>query len=757
MSWPLPSHFRTVLQTPRVAFRDPQLQSCQIERDPLGQPRPRSGGFAVVYKAMPPGKQRPVAVRTFSTESPERQQRYACVSRHLRCSDVSCLVSFEYQEDGIRSAGDGKWYPLLVMHWVNGLTLFEWVRSKCRLGKGRSLAKAAGHWLRLVEELSRAEVAHGDLQHANVMVTRQGRLKLVDYDGMGVPELWGQRNLEVGVQPYQHPRRNESTLLGPELDRFSSLLIYVALRALAADPSLWQEHVERCSYDKLLFRAEDFAHPAGSALRDALIRSPDRVVRDLTDTLFSAAVRRMQDVPCLGEIVPRQRPARPFRQKHAARPPIGRAGAGQKIPGPAKVVLDVLSGPMKGRAFVIDRHDTLLFGRGADCHARIVDDPRVSRHHFLLEAIPPSATIRDLGSRNGTVVNGVKYGGRNATEREQRSGPSTVADVDLRDGDEIVVGDTTVRFRVELPPTVLLPPRPAAVHPASEPAGTPPVELDLGDLSVHEELGRGRVGSVCKVWRSSDERPFALKIASPKISISPRNHGFVLQEFQRLQTLKQPNIVRLFGAGRLRRAYGFLMEYCNGGNLADHMKRRGGKLPASEGVMLLQQCLAGLAHAHDRDFVHGNLKPQNVLLHRGNGALVAKLADLGVARVFELTGLLGMSASVQSRIDHQLMPPERLTGFRHSDPRSDLWQLAATFYFALSGQYPRDFGTRDPIAAVLHDEPIPLQAREPSVPQPIARVIDRSLRKALADRYRTALEFREALDGAVRSGGLGLR
>ena len=437
MPWPLPSHFRAMLQNPRLALRDPQLRACQIERDRLNQPRPWAGAFAVVYKALLPGRVPsgwgPIALRAFSTESPERRERYENVSRYLRCRDLRCLVDFEYQHDGIRSASDGKWYPLVVMEWVDGVTLFDWARSKCRVGKGPSLAKAAGLWVQVVEELSQAQIAHGDLQHANVMVTRQGRLKLVDYDGMGVVSLWGRQNLEIGVRPYQHPQRNESTLLAPELDRFSSLVIYVALRALAADTSLWQRHVASPGSDKLLFRAEDFADPAASELRRDLTGSPDRSVRELCDTLFVLAGRDLEEVPPLGQLVPRKPPATPSgRRKVRPLPPGCRpshqaAGSeirAQRAPSAtAKVFLDFIAGPMQGQSFMIDRHDTFLFGRGNDCHARIIDDPRVSRHHFLLEAIPPGARIRDLGSRNGTIVNGVEYGGRSGAQPEKGTGP----------------------------------------------------------------------------------------------------------------------------------------------------------------------------------------------------------------------------------------------------------------------------------------------------------------------------------------------
>ena len=123
----------------------------------------------------------------------------------------------------------------------------------------------ADRWLEAVQELADASVAHGDLQHANVMVTPAGEVKLVDYDGMCVPALVGRRNLEVGVEPYQHPDRNATTLLSLDLDNFSALVIYVALRALAIQPALWLKYVEQPGYDKLLFRREDFQAPGAVA------------------------------------------------------------------------------------------------------------------------------------------------------------------------------------------------------------------------------------------------------------------------------------------------------------------------------------------------------------------------------------------------------------------------------------------------------------------------------------------------------------
>ena len=302
MSWPLASHFSAMLQNPRLAFRDPVLRQCHVERDQRGQPRPWAGAFAVVYKAFDPNRGEPFAVRIFTTESPERRERYDLISGFLKGRNLNSLVEFEYRDASLRSASDGKWYPMILMQWVQGDTLFHWVRARCLQRDKAALASCAQRWVVLVRELTDNAIAHGDLQHANVMVTPAGELKLVDYDCMCVPSLVGRRNLEVGVEPYQHPTRNAATLLSLDLDNFSALTIYVALRALAVKPELWDTYVENPGYDKLLFRPDDFRSPTDSPLYNELIQSPEQDVRELTHQLFSFLHVPMNQVPPLGHL-----------------------------------------------------------------------------------------------------------------------------------------------------------------------------------------------------------------------------------------------------------------------------------------------------------------------------------------------------------------------------------------------------------------------------------------------------------------------
>src|SRR5688500_19595362 len=114
---------------------------------------------------------------------------------------------------------------------------------------------------------------------------------------------------------------------------------------------------------------------------------------------------------------------------------------------PAKVILKVVSGPIEGKTFSFTSHDTFLFGRHGTCHARLPNDPLVSRHNFILEVNPPDLRLRDLGSLNGTIVNGVKHGGRAPDERPQEAAKRHYPEVDLKNGDRITVGNTTIEVR----------------------------------------------------------------------------------------------------------------------------------------------------------------------------------------------------------------------------------------------------------------------------------------------------------------------
>ncbi len=285
----------------RIAFKDRAYHGAAIEKTPLGLPRARAGAFAVVYKATLPD-QSSCAVRLFLKDGDDRQERYQLVHDHLSRQKLSCLVPFTYAADSFR-ATDGQWYPLMTMEWVKGETLFDWLQQRAGVGDTRSIGSVAAKWKTTIQELNRAQIAHGDLQHANVMITAAGDIKLVDYDGMCVPKLVGRRNLETGVEPYQHPDRDGETKLSLSLDNFSSAFIYVGLKALTADPRLWHDFVVQPEYDKMLFRKEDFADPRSSPLFQRLRKSPDGDVQRLATSLAELTRVRIDQVPFLDDLL----------------------------------------------------------------------------------------------------------------------------------------------------------------------------------------------------------------------------------------------------------------------------------------------------------------------------------------------------------------------------------------------------------------------------------------------------------------------
>ncbi|AMV22874.1 hypothetical protein VT84_00580 [Gemmata sp. SH-PL17] len=299
-SWPTQSDYKDALQNPDTAFRDPDLRQSRAERSPMGVPRARSGAFASVYKMT--GPKGVVALKLFNFPNEDRARRYQAVSDYLELTlgprKPSCVVKFRYHTNGIRV---GKlWYPTLTMSWVRGVSLGEWVRQAVeRKAAGiADIRKMADSWVALTEQLQTAKIAHGDLQHDNIMVVGDAPV-LVDYDGMCVPALdpldpaKKLEQLEFGKPAYQHPGRAVERLNG-NLDQFSAWVIFIALRAIAADPLLYAKYVLKTDNENLLFTPADMQNPAASELWPSLIACKDpeisgwaRVLREALDKPFS--------------------------------------------------------------------------------------------------------------------------------------------------------------------------------------------------------------------------------------------------------------------------------------------------------------------------------------------------------------------------------------------------------------------------------------------------------------------------------------
>ncbi len=290
MGWPLSQDYNLAIQSPASNFADPELRRGEAVVNALGLPQPCSGNFADVYQVRRPDGSR-WAVKCFTREAPGLRERYREISRHLRQARLPFSVDFDFLEQGIRV--NGRWFPVLKMQWVEGLTLNGFVAQYA--DKPAMLESLLQIWARMARYLRDAEIAHCDLQHGNVLLVpgssaKSLALKLVDYDGMFVPALAGHRSGEVGHPSYQHPERLREGTYSLEVDRFPLLLIATALTALKSrGRALWEEYDNG---DNLLFVKADLEAPTKSHLFLELIRAADPTTAALADQVLKARARR---------------------------------------------------------------------------------------------------------------------------------------------------------------------------------------------------------------------------------------------------------------------------------------------------------------------------------------------------------------------------------------------------------------------------------------------------------------------------------
>jgi tRNA A-37 threonylcarbamoyl transferase component Bud32 len=446
-----------------------------------------------------------------------------------------------------------------------------------------------------------------------------------------------------------------------------------------------------------------------------------------------------------------------------------------------KVVIAVTAGASQGKTFAFDTHDIFLFGRKDDCHACLPDDQLVSRHHFVMEVNPPHACVRDLGSLHGTVINGVKYGGRQKHETPEQGARRQYPQVDLHDGDELQVGKTKLRVQVTVPQNVpkavccqrcgkevtveaglgqdgdflcaqcqqQIKDDPVALLLALFQQAKQPADADirLADYHIQKKLGEGGMGVVYLVKHKKHGRLAALKVMLSKVAVNASARQEFLREIDNTRSLKHTHIVEFLGNGVEKSTFYFLVEYCQGGSLSNLMERRGGRLTLAEAGPIMLQALEGLAFAHKQGFVHRDLKPQNILLSGAEPRWTTKIADLGLAKSFINAGLSGMTMTGGGFSGSLLfMPREQVIDFKYVKPVSDVWSMGASFYNMLTGDFPRPIKPgQDPVDIILNGDIVPLCQRYPQIPKDLAAVIDHSLAQDPKDRYQTAGDMLKAL------------
>ncbi len=303
-NWPSPQDFNECVQTPSISFSDFDLREAEPELTKLGLPKVASGNFASVYKLSSPRGE--WAVRCFLHNLDEREVRYMEISRALAQHNLENTVQFEYLSKGLRA--NGSWLPILKMEWVAGEDLASYVSTNVK--NSAKMSALCIRFKKMMQDLQTAGLAHGDLQHGNILVVGD-ELRLVDYDGMYVPGTKGLKATELGHRNFQHPAR-DSALFNEKMDNFSAWSIYVSLFCLSRDPGLWKtlKGGDEC----LLFKHSDYVTPARSSAFYTLESSKDREIVRHAKILRSLINEKPDDVPFLNDPV-RNTPEAPKRHR----------------------------------------------------------------------------------------------------------------------------------------------------------------------------------------------------------------------------------------------------------------------------------------------------------------------------------------------------------------------------------------------------------------------------------------------------------
>ncbi len=433
-----------------------------------------------------------------------------------------------------------------------------------------------------------------------------------------------------------------------------------------------------------------------------------------------------------------------------------------------RVTLHVVAGPQTGRDFTFDQHDTFMIGRSEDAQFCLPHDRFFSRHHCILEIAPPRCFLRDLGSTNGTFVNGVRVETAHLKHGDRIQGGETVLEVEVAaDQSEFFAQIPGSGERTE-PSLITIACLNCGV-PAQAEASRPDAKLSfvcddcreklkknpqpIPNYQMLRVLGQGGMGSVMLARSVRDGRAVAIKTLLPEVAVSDQSLKRFLREIEVSSSLQHPNIVSYIDHGTHNGIVYLVTEYVTGMDASKLAKHRGGKLNYKEVVRIIEQTLAALEFAHNKGFVHRDIKEQNILVDGNYPNYLAKLTDFGLSKSYKQTGMSGvtMVGDVAGTIAY--MPPEQVRDFKEVRPPSDIYAVGMTAYSLLTGAHALDIGPKagisETVKAIFEKPIIPILSRVTDVPSRVSTVFEMALEKHVDRRWRTAGEMREALLSAV--------
>ncbi len=445
----------------------------------------------------------------------------------------------------------------------------------------------------------------------------------------------------------------------------------------------------------------------------------------------------------------------------------------------AQVRLRVVSGPHAGMSWIFVGETALTIGRQAPSQLRLPQEKAFSREHMRLVIRPPYAELVDNSSSNGIRVNGVR-----------------VIHATLSSGDQFGVGETEIVFELvqDLPfaggftPKVMPANEPLAqplvdgtgsvgtgsvgtgsaepniATPVARPAATPTANrtpstveltatlapalskahanresfpLNVGSYELLKELGEGGMATVYHAKHRGSGQEVAVKLIRTSIVASEKLVQLFAREASILSQLSHPRIVRCLEFGFHNQQPFLVMELIKTIDLMKLIDDQPLATRIKTSCWVASRILQALAYAHEKKFVHRDIKPGNILAYREAHRLQVKLADFGLAKCYEHAGFSAMTDDVSLRGTIAYMAPEQLKSSKTAGPPADIFATGACLYRLLVGKHP-------PMAAMgVKFSPTELAAMK--IPESLIEVIQKAMQPEVTARYASAIAMDTAL------------
>ncbi len=288
----------------------------------------------------------------------------------------------------------------------------------------------------------------------------------------------------------------------------------------------------------------------------------------------------------------------------------------------------------------------------------------------------------------------------------------------------------------------------------------------LGQYRILEQIGRGGMGRVYKAEHRTMKRIVALKVLASEVLHSDRAVELFLHEVRAVSQLVHPHIVTAFDANAVNGRYYLVLEYVDGPNL-DQLVRKQGPLPVGLACDYVRQVADGLSAAHARGMVHRDVKPANILVqwhgHNGDDSPgLVKISDFGLARLADPADspgspprssgtILTAENTVMGTPDY--LSPEQSRNLHRTDIRTDLYSLGCTFYYLLTGNVPFPGGNSlDKLIRHNTEASAAIGTYRRDVPAEVIAIVEKLMAKNPEDRYQTPAELSRALQPYAVSG-----